>query len=101
MVKFLGYAKLSGVCLRYYVCGNNRDGYCIRIVEKNGDSQEQVEQYVSQKLPETVYLAYKLRRCSVFPENLPEILEDMRFDQSGHPSPLSASFPHESSGVLA
>lgn len=106
MVRFLGYARLPGFCLKYFVFGNNRNGYCIRIVEKDDNWESQVEQYVSKKLSDTLFLAYKLRRCSVFPENLPEILEDLRFDQT-HSSSLpeqtafSPSFAPESGNVLA
>lgn len=85
MLKFLGNAQLSGFGLKYYVFGNRRDGYSIRITEKSGTK---AEQYVSRRLIETVRLAYKLRRYSVFPENLSEILEDI------HYSEMDPKLPH-------
>ncbi|MCI1956646.1 MAG: DUF6514 family protein [Oscillospiraceae bacterium] len=77
MVKFLGSADLPGVCLKYYVFGNHREGYGIRILRANGEC---ANQYVSRKLSEVLDLAYQLRRCSVFPDNLGEILEDLQYD---------------------
>lgn len=78
MVKFLGSADLPGVCLRYYVFGNHREGYGIRILKDNGEC---ANQYVSRKLSEVLDLASRLRRCSVFPDNLREILEDLEYGQ--------------------
>lgn len=76
MVKFLGSADLPGVCLKYFVFGNHRDGYGVRILEGNGEC---ADQYVSRKLSEVLDLASKLRRCSVFPDNLGEIMEDLLY----------------------
>lgn len=76
MVKFVGNADIPGVNVKYYVFGNRRLGYSIRIIE---DSEGSENCFVSTKLSETLDIAYMLRRCSVFPENLPEILEDLRF----------------------
>jgi hypothetical protein len=78
MLRFFGNAQLSGFGLKYYVFGNRRDGYSIRITEKGGAN---AEQYVSHRLIETVRLAYKLRRYSVFPENLSEILDDIHYSE--------------------
>lgn len=76
MVRFLGSAALPGVCLKYYVFGNRREGYGIRVLEGTGEC---ANQYVSRKLSDVLDLAYQLRRCSVFPDNLGEILEDLRY----------------------
>jgi hypothetical protein len=79
MVRFLGNADVPGICLKYFVFGNRRNGYGIRILEENGDDENR---YVSPKLSEALDLASKLRRCSVFPENLPEILEDLQTSEA-------------------
>ena len=76
MVKFLGSADLPGVCLKYLVFGNHREGYGVRILNGNGEC---ADQYVSRKLSDALDLARRLRRCSVFPDNLGEILEDLQY----------------------
>lgn len=76
MVKFVGNSDIPGVNVKYFVFGNRRKGYSIRIVENNVNS---ANCFVSSKLSETLDIAYMLRRCSVFPENLPEIMEDLRY----------------------
>ena len=76
MVRYVGNADIPGVCLKYFVFGNRRCGYSIRITEESGGCEHC---YVSSKLSEVLDLAYKLRKCSVFPENLREILEDLQF----------------------
>lgn len=76
MVRYLGNADVPGICVKYFVFGDRRHGYSIRISEENGECEYH---FVSPKLSETLDLACKLRRCSVFPENLLEILEDLQF----------------------
>lgn len=78
MVKFLGSADLPGVSLKYYVFGSRRSGYGIRILRDNGEC---VNQYVSRRLSDVLDLACQLRRCSVFPDNLSEILEDLQYSE--------------------
>ncbi len=77
MVRFVGRADLPGVCLKYYVFGNHREGYGIRISEEKGNC---ADQYISRDLTEVLCLAWQLRRCTVFPENLCEITEDLLFE---------------------
>jgi hypothetical protein len=79
LVKFVGNADIPGVNVKYFVFGNRRSGYSIRIIEDDVISENC---FVSAKLSETLDIAYMLRRCSVFPENLPEIIEDLRFAAS-------------------
>lgn len=76
MVKYLGNAEIPGVCVKYFVFGNRRSGYSIRIIGEDGDCEHC---FVSSKLSEALDIAYRLRRCSVFPENLEEILEDLQY----------------------
>lgn len=77
MIKFLGRAEMPGVCLKYFVFGNRRDGYGIRIKNENGETKNQ---FVSNKLSYTIALGNQLRRCFVFSETLPEILEDLQVE---------------------
>jgi hypothetical protein len=75
MVKFIGSVDFPGICLKYYVFGNYRDGYGIRIWKESGEC---TNQYVSRNLLQVLNLACQLQRCSVFPANLCEILDDLR-----------------------
>lgn len=92
MVKFLGSANLPGVCLKYYVLGNHREGYGIRILEGNGEC---ANQYVSRKLSDVLDLACQLRRCSVFPDNLEEILEDLQYGDESDDRKKVLSYPKD------
>lgn len=76
MVKYVGNADVPGFSVKYFVFGNRRSGYGIRIIEKDGGCEHC---FVSARLSEALDLAYKLRKCSVFPENLGEIMEDLQF----------------------
>lgn len=76
MVRYLGSADVPGVNIKYFVFGNRRHGYSVRISEENGECEYR---FVSPKLSEALDLANRLRRCTVFPENLSEILEDLQF----------------------
>lgn len=75
MVRYVGNAEVPGICLKYFVFGNRRHGYSIRILNSDGVC---AHHFISPKLTKTLDLADKLRRCVVFPENLLEILEDMQ-----------------------
>ena len=79
MVRYLGSANVPGICVKYFVFGNRRHGYSIRISEENGECEYR---FVSPKLSEALDLASKLCRCSVFPENLSEILDDLQFAET-------------------
>lgn len=79
MVKYVGCVDLPGICLKYYVFGNQREGFGVRITSSNGESSDQ---YVSQNLFSVLDLARKLKRCSVFPENLIEIIEDIQYSEA-------------------
>jgi hypothetical protein len=76
MVKYVGRAEITGYCLKYYVVGTPKRGYCIRIIEQ---SREKSCHYISGNLLETLQLAAKLKRNQVFPGNLREIMEDMQY----------------------
>lgn len=89
MVQFVGKADFPGVCLKYYVYGGHQDGYGINISEDNGES---VKYFVSSQYRFVLHLAKKLCRCSVFPENLKEILEDMQVEKT-ESSPIRLTAP--------
>ena len=76
MKRCVGYIELQGKRLKYYVFGNRRDGFGVEITETNF---EQADQMVTQSLETALSLAQQLRRNSVFPANLNEILEDLDF----------------------
>lgn len=80
MVRYLGNADVPGFSVKYFVFGNRRHGYSIRILMENGECSYH---FISPKLSEALDLASQLRRCSVFPENLPEILEDLQVPDTG------------------
>ena len=73
MVKFVGNADIAGRILKYYVFGNRKTGYWVRICS----GEEVSEHFFSRNLSETLALAEQLRRCTVFPFNLSEIIEDI------------------------
>lgn len=77
MIKYIGSSEVPGVFLRYYVFGDRKNGYSIQITERN---DEKSCQYVSRNLFQVLELADKLRRNSVFPCNLGEIMEDLQYD---------------------
>lgn len=73
MKKCVGNIALHGKLLRYYVFGSCKSGYGIEIVEI---TQKRANYIVSSELDSALSLARKLRRGSVFPANLDEIVED-------------------------
>lgn len=77
MVKFVGTVDVPGILLQYYVFGNRKSGYGIRISQLNGET---VQQYISRNLFKVLALAEQMRRCSVFPLNLCEIIDDLQFN---------------------
>lgn len=77
MFRFIGCADIPGICLKYYVYGNRRKGYGIKITCSNSDC---TEQFISRNLLRVLDLANQFCRCKVFPENLCEILEDLKYD---------------------
>lgn len=74
MTKFVGSADIPGKVLKYYVFGNRKSGFGVRICS----GEETSEQLFSRNLSETLALAEQLKRCTVFPFNLSEIIEDMQ-----------------------
>jgi hypothetical protein len=82
LVKFVGNADIPGVNVKYFVFGNRKTGYSVRITEADASS---VHCFVSSKLSEALDIAHMLRRCSVFPENLPEVMEDLRYASTQEP----------------
>lgn len=77
MVKYVGCVNLPGFCLKYYVYGNPRLGYGIRIRNMSGEKSGCI---VSRDLLKVFDLARRLMRCVVFPENLEEIISDFQYD---------------------
>ncbi|MVB09595.1 hypothetical protein CAFE_02520 [Caprobacter fermentans] len=77
MFRFIGCADIPGVCLKYYVFGNRRKGYGIKILRSDNDY---TDQYVSRNLLRVLDLASQFCRCKVFPENLCEIIDDLKYD---------------------
>lgn len=73
MRKCVGNIALHGKSLRYYVFGSCKSGYGIEIVEI---TKRKANHIVSGELNSALSLARKLRRGSVFPANLDEIVED-------------------------
>lgn len=76
MRKCVGYVRLPGKRLNYYVIGNNTLGYGVQITET---CVEKAERIVCDNLNEAINLAQELHRCSVFPSNLTEIVEDYQY----------------------
>lgn len=76
MFRFAGSAEIPGIHLKYYVFGNRRKGYGIKISCSDGEVSVH---FVSRNLFRVLTLADQFRRCKVFPENLCEILEDLRY----------------------
>ena len=77
MVKYVGCTEFPGFRLKYYVYGNQRIGYGIRIRSLSGET---ACCRVSRDLLKVFDLARRLMRCSVFPENLEEIIVDFQYD---------------------
>ena len=77
MVKYVGSIEFPGFCLRYFVYGNLKIGYGIRIRSVSGETACCI---VSRDLQKVFDLARRLMRCSVFPENLLEIIDDFQYD---------------------
>jgi hypothetical protein len=71
--KCVGNIALDGKSLHYYVFGDLETGYGIEIVETR---VEKANHIVSGRLEPALNLAKQLRRGSVFPASLDEILED-------------------------
>ncbi len=79
MTKYVGCADIPGVCLKYYVLGNRKSGYSVRITEPDVEISCQ---YVSRNLLKTLDFANRLREGAVFPCNLSEIMEDLKYQAS-------------------
>lgn len=78
MIKYIGCTDILGFCLKYYVYGDFRRGYGVRIKEVG--SCEDASLFISRNLSKALDLARVLHRCSVFPCHLGEIAEDLRFE---------------------
>jgi hypothetical protein len=79
MRKCVGCVKLPGRRLTYYVIGNRTLGYGVQITET---CVEKAERIVCDNLTEAIDLAQELHRCSVFPSNLTEIVEDYQYSDN-------------------
>ena len=75
MKKCVGKIELRGRSLNYYVYGSRDTGFGIEITETY---VEKADGIVSQSLDKALNLAQTLQKCSVFPTNLQEIIEDLR-----------------------
>lgn len=75
MKKNVGNIELPNMSLKYYIFGDCRRGFGIRIV-KNGE--ECADEIISKNIFQTYRLARLICRGSVFPGNLCEIVEDFR-----------------------
>ena len=76
MRKCVGNIELLGKKLKYYVFGSHRTGFGVEITEIH---IERANQIVSTSLEKAISVAQTLQKCSVFPTNLDEIVEDMNF----------------------
>ena len=77
MRRCVGYIEYCGKRLKYYVVGSQSEGFGVEITET---CVAKTEKMVSQSFKTTMDFAHKLRRGSVFPENLNEILDDFKFE---------------------
>jgi hypothetical protein len=77
MLRFIGCAEIPGNCLKYYVFGNRRKGYGVKITCSNTECTDYL---ISRNLFKVLNLANQFYRCKVFPENLCEILEDLNYE---------------------
>lgn len=75
MNKYVGNFELPDMCIKYYIFGDCRRGFGIRIVKNETECADEI---VSRNIFRTYRLAKLLCRCSVFPGNLCEIVEDLR-----------------------
>ncbi len=79
MRKLVGHVQLQGKRLTYYVIGDSNRGYGVQITET---CIEKAGQILCTNLDEALQFAQKLRRCSVFPSNLAEVVQDQRVDHN-------------------
>lgn len=79
MRKCVGHVNLHGKRLNYYVIGSKNLGYGVQITET---CIEKADRMVSDSLAEVFSLAQELHRCSVFPSNLSEIVDDYKFESN-------------------
>lgn len=80
MKKYVGNIELQNAILKYYIFGGYRKGFGIRIVKND---EECADAIISRNIFRTYRLAKQMRRCSVFPGNLCEIVEDIRMGGPG------------------
>ena len=76
MRKCVGNIELHGRSLKYYVFGSRSAGFGVEITETY---VEKAEQIVAHNFEEALNVAQTLQKCSVFPTNLSEIIEDLEF----------------------
>jgi hypothetical protein len=79
MRKCVGNIELLGKSVKYYVFGSRRTGFGVEITQTN---IERANQIISPSLEKAMSMAQTLQRCSVFPTNLDEIIEDMKFEDN-------------------
>ncbi len=75
MRKCVGNIELFGRSLKYYVYGSRSTGFGVEITETH---VEKADGIVSQSFEKALSLAQTLQKCSVFPTNLSEIIEDLQ-----------------------
>lgn len=79
MRKCVGTIELLGKCLKYYVSGNRSKGFGVEITETY---VEKADHFVSENFEKALGVAQTLQKCSVFPTNLSEVIEDLNFGDS-------------------
>ena len=75
MKKCVGNIELLGKSLKYYVYGTRDTGFGVEITDTH---VEKADGIVSQSFEKALSVAQTLQKCSVFPTNLSEIIEDLR-----------------------
>ena len=80
MKKHIGNFELPNTRLKYYIFGDCRKGFGI-LIERN--DEEYANEIVSRNIFRTYRIAKLLCRCSVFPDNLCEIVEDLKMGWPG------------------
>ena len=76
MRKCVGNIELLGRSLKYYVFGCRSTGFGVEITETYVVKADQI---VAQSFEKALDVAQTLQKCSVFPTNLSEIIEDLEF----------------------
>lgn len=71
--------------LEYYVFGDERRGFGIRIIQRNLKSKQSEQVHVTHSREKALAFAHCLAKGTVFPQHLRDILEDWEFCVPGRP----------------